>query len=247
MKTIAIFGCSFTAGHGVSLRRWVNWPAEMARYTNDSYKIVNCARGGTSMLYSLHMLDTYLKNFPKPDLVLFQFTTDARISWISDFYGEQDYTQIFDYLKLKDFLEKQGSPTDKYGHLDNFYRLYPKENVPFGFMTGGGSIKGTEKLAKLYYKTVGRNLLTTTETDAMVGHVKTLCKDIPHLTMTHSKKLYSHKSKFFLDNIDLCFEEMLGTDYFKKSIIDEGKHISEKALEKLGKLMYNECKKRGYL
>lgn len=247
MKTVAIFGCSFTAGHGSTKRRWVNWPAEMAVHTHDKYKIVNCAKGGTSMLYSLHMLDTYLKNFPKPDLILFQFTTDARVSWIADCYGEQDYTKIFNYWKYYDFLQNQGSDVTKYKHIKNLYRLYPKDEVSFGFMTAGGSIQGTEKLAKLYYGTIGRNLFTSTETDAMMSHMKVLCKDIPHITMTHSKKLYGVKSDYFLNNIDIDFETELGTDYFFKNIIDDGRHLSEKALEKLGKIVYNKIVERGLI
>ena len=247
MKTIAVFGCSFTAGHGGTKRRWVNWPAEMALHTKDNYKIVNCARGGTSMLYSLHMLDTYLKNFPKPDLILFQFTTDARVSWIADFYGEGDYKKVFNLYSYKDFLNKEGSDLEKYGHLENVYRLYPKDTVPFGFMTAGGSIPGTEKLAKLYYGTIGRNLFTPTETDAMMSHMKALCKDIPHMTITHSKNLYAVKSDYMLDNIDVDFETELGTKYFWKNIIDDGKHLSEKALEKVGKIVYNKCVERNYL
>jgi len=247
MKTIAVFGCSFTAGHGGTKRRWVNWPAEMALHTNDEYKIVNCARGGTSMLYSLHMLDTYLKNFPKPDLVLFQFTTDARVSWISDHYGQKDYTKVFNVYPYLDFLEKEGSDTEKYGHLKNVYRMYPKDNVRFGFMTAGGSIKGTEKLAKLYYGTVGRNLLTPTETDAMFSHVKFLCKDIPHLTITHSKRMYQVASDYMINNIDLDFETELGGEYFWNNVIDDGKHLSEEAIEKIGKIVYDKCVERKYL
>jgi hypothetical protein len=247
MKTIAIFGCSFTAGHGGTKRRWVNWPAEMAVYTHNKYKIVNCARGGTSMLYSVHMLETYLKNFPTPDLVLFQFTTDARVTWISDSYGENDYKKIFNYWKYYDFLKNQGSDVTKYKHLNNFYRIYPKEEVSFGFMTAGGSIVGTEKLAKLYYGTIGRNLLTTTETSAMLSHVKYLCRDIPHMTIVHSGNLFPYNKKDLVENIDIDFEKELGSQYFNENIIDDGHHLSEKALEKVGKIVYNKIVERGLI
>jgi len=248
MKTIAIFGCSFTAGHGHNQRRWINWPAEMALYTNDEYKIVNCARGGTSMLYSVHMLDTYLKNFPRPDLVLFQFTTDARVSWVSDAYGEKDYTKVFEYMTLREWLSREAhDDTDKYNYLRNVYRIYPRKEAPFGYMTAGGWIDGADELAKLYYGTIGRNLFTPTESDAMMSHVKYLTRDIPCMTITQSKDFYSVKSQHFKDNLDFSFDEALGKDYFENNIIDDGKHLSEQALQKLGKLVYLECKERKLL
>lgn len=244
MKTIAVFGCSFTAGHGGTQRRWVNWPAELAIQTKDKHKIVSCARGGTSMEYSAFMLDYYLKNYPKPDLIIFQFTTLHRVSWIPNDEQKQ-YKDLFDYWKYFDFLENQGSDTKKYGRLKNLYRLYPKENSDFGFMTSGGSIQGTKKLARLYYGTTGFNIFENIRPAMVLSYIKELAGDIPLLTIIHTDAFYHDPN--FIKNIDINCRDAIGADFFDANIIDDGRHISEKALSKFARVIYNTCKEREIL
>ena len=138
MKTIVVFGCSFS-----SAIEGFAWPAEMALHTNDRYKIVNCAIGGSSMMYSLHMLDLYLKSFDTPDVVLFQFTTKGRITWITDRRSNwnkeelkkgkntvlyrrqvkdiaflrryQEFYADFEYLTLPELEEKFSSQDNRFG------------------------------------------------------------------------------------------------------------------------------------
>lgn len=225
MKTIVVFGCSFS-----NPIREVSWPAEMALYTNDQYKIISCAKGGSNCMYSLYMLDLYLKNNPIPDLILFQFTTKGRVTWVR--------SEEFTYKNVK-------SQNKKYMNLKNLYTIEPNQHAQFGSIIRGKSRQAPE-LAKLYDATVGINLLETVNIDAIMSHVKFLCKDIPHLTLLHSITMSithpsNNFSEYLLNNIDLIFEVELGKRYFLDSIIDNGWHLNEEALSKVGKIVYNKC------
>lgn len=226
MKTIVVFGCSFS-----NTIREFSWPAEMALYTNDQYKIISCAKGGSNSMYSLYMLDLYLKNNPIPDLILFQFTTKGRVTWVQ--------SEEFTYKNVK-------SQNKKYMNLKNLYTIEPNQHAQFGSIIRGKSRQAPE-LAKLYDTTVGINLLETVNADATMSHVKFLCKNIPHLILLHSKTMYNNLSEYMSDNIDLIFEKELGKKYFINNITDAGWHLNEEALSKVGKIVYNKCIERGFL
>jgi len=244
MKTIATFGCSYTAGHGTSKRRWINWPAELSLLLNDKIKLINCAKGGTSIDYSVHVLETFLKSY-KPDIVLFQFTSPRRLSYLPNISPQDD---IFDLLTYKEYVEKTPCHENikDYCNLTNYYKYWLKDNIEWGFITPG-STKSTfsnQKLAKHYYSSVGENRISYTTYNAYFLYIKTLLKDVPHLLLSHDA---THESLLDSNNIDIDFKTALGTEYFEQNIIDEGKHLSKKALAKVAKTVYNELQLRNAL
>ena len=74
MKTINCFGCSFTQGVCKNLHTWPKALAEKL----PSYKIVNYGSGGTSVLWSIYLME----KFSKPDdIAIFQVTNSRRFTF----------------------------------------------------------------------------------------------------------------------------------------------------------------------
>jgi hypothetical protein len=245
MKTIATFGCSYTAGHGTSGRRWVNWPCELAIMLNDQVKVVNCAKGGTSIDFSVHALETLLKE-QSPDIVLFQVTSPSRFTFLPDIAPSKD---IFDLLQYQEYLKKTKGHerVDRnYRELENMYRYVLKDDVEWGFFTPGNttSPESDKKLAKLYYKNAGIDRLEYTKFNAYFNYIKTLCKDIPHLILSHD---LSWDRLVDFEYIDIDFKVALGEDYFNSKVIDEGKHLSHVGIIQIAKLLNAEIQKRNLL
>ncbi len=103
MKTINCFGCSFTQGVCKNLHTWPKALAEKL----PSYKIVNYGSGGTSVLWSIYLME----KFSKPDdIAIFQVTNSRRFTFWKD------------QLKVKKFLKQV---TENYWAFDvdiqNYY------------------------------------------------------------------------------------------------------------------------------
>jgi len=103
MKTINCFGCSFTQGIYENLHTWPKALAEKL----PSYKIINYGSGGTSVLWSIYLME----KFSKPDDIdIFQVTNARRFTFWKD------------HLKVEKFLNKV---TENYWALDidiqNYY------------------------------------------------------------------------------------------------------------------------------
>lgn len=245
MKRIATFGCSYTAGHGPDLLKWVNWPTELSFLFNDNIEIYNCAKGGTSIDYSVHALESFL-NYETPDLVLFQLSTPHRLTWISsdsDLSFEDMYS-INQYSNSN--IVSDSEVFKNYKSLNNYYKVDLISN--WGFITPGSTSSpySSNKLANAFYGTIGTNLIDKVKIKSLIHYIKThLLKDIPHLLLTHDG--YDLFNMIGNNSIDLDFKTALGTEYFDNQIIDNGRHLSHNALQEIAKILYNKVKKEGLI
>lgn len=244
MKTIATFGCSYTAGHGTFKKTWINWPAELSIIANDKIKIYNCAKGGTSIEYSLFALENFLKNYT-PDIVLFQLTSPNRFTYIPDDQNEQNIfktTSYYEYITRN--IPKKEIFQD-YKKLENHFLYTLNDSVQWGFITPGftKSIHSNKVFANLYYRLVGQNKIDTTKNKAYSKYLKDILKDIPHLILSHDVDVTNPP----YDIVDFNFKTILGEEYFDENVVDEGRHLSRPALQKLAKFIYSQLIEREYL
>ena len=106
---LAIFGCSWTYGVPLSWSQettsfkysknipqedFVNWTRELGKLDKD-FEIYNYAIPGTSIEFSLGMLERYLKN-PYCDHVIFQATRPYRYT-----YWSQDFDETLHFKKYE--------------------------------------------------------------------------------------------------------------------------------------------------
>jgi len=243
MKKIAVFGCSYSAGHGTSLYRWINWPTELLLLNNDNFKLYNCALGGSSIDYSVFCLHKFLSVI-KPDLVLFQFTTPLRYSWIPLRQQETNFNDFYNILTYKDLnIPTEEISTTKYMDLQNYNIVKIKRDVGWGFITPGSTTSPYSpiKFAKEFYGNVGDNMLDIPKLLSFVFYIKEfLLKNIPCLLLSHDK--YSLNSYIDTGFLDLDFKEVLGEEYFEKNVIDEGKHLSHDAIKKIAEIINEKIK-----
>lgn len=76
-KKIAIFGCSWSQGlEETSYNNWVQYLSQ--KYPQHNF--YNFAAAGTSIVYHTHLLESVTK-IEKFDIVIFQITSPARLTW----------------------------------------------------------------------------------------------------------------------------------------------------------------------
>ena len=230
MTCIATFGCSYTEGITGSD---YNWPAELAML-NNNFEIYNCAKSGTSVDYSLHVLENFLK-IKTPDIVLFQVTTPHRFTYITN-----TESNIFEIKK----------------YSENYYKFDIKDNKDLGFINAGSmslknnmrrgftNAKTIQEFALLYYKLAGKNVIDKTKFNAYFSYIKKLLKDIPHLIIAHDLSEDEWISSNF---IDFDIRKRLSDPVFESYIIDNGRHISRDGLVNVAKLLLQEIEERNMI
>lgn len=243
MKTIAVFGCSFSAGHGLSNYKWINWPTELLLLNNDKHILYNCALPGSNIDYSMFALYNFLK-YKKPDIVLFQFTFPLRHSWILLDEKLNSFNNLYNVVTYKDLnIPINEICTTKYLSLQNYNIVRLNQDVNWGYITPGSTnhLYSPIKFAEDFYTIIGDNLIDRVKFLSYIHYLKnSLLKDIPHLFLAHDK--YFLEGYVNTDFLDLDFKGVLGEEYFEKNVIDEGKHLSHEAIKKIAEIINERMK-----
>jgi hypothetical protein len=136
---IICLGCSFTAG--MPENGYYSW-AEKLSYIRPNDNIYNLSLGGSSILFSLYMLQE-IKKKVTADFIIFQITQPYRYTSIGDFNFEsailtktQNYTRLDPEVRLKQNILTVTTGSARYQWTtnkervkfsQNYYRNYSRE------------------------------------------------------------------------------------------------------------------------
>jgi len=207
MKTINCFGCSFTQGVCKNLHTWPKALAEKL----PSYKIVNYGSGGTSVLWSIYLME----KFSKPDdISIFQVTNPRRFTFWKD------------QLKVKKFLKQV---TENYWAFDvDIQNYYTQINTG---ILDDLSHKNYELARKIYLNANKKYFQTSYR--AEVDYASRLADFV----FAHQNFHYTWLPES--QNL-ISYQEQLSSKEWKDSAIDSGGHFSKEASIKQSEWIYKQ-------
>ena len=214
---LAIFGCSWTCGVPLSWSEqitsqkyksnipqedFINWTRELGKL-DKSLEIYNYSIPGTSIDFSLGMLERYLKN-PYCDYVIFQATRPYRYTyWSQDFDETAHFKKYepnvnqFDYSIL-DYVTIVDHHNDK-NKIWNFLNNPDQEN----------------QYVKKYFTNTSNEMFEN-KYNAIVSYVK----DKVDICFSHERNRLTNS-----------VQETLGDEIFENYWMDEGKHFGIKGTQ----------------
>lgn len=195
---LAVFGCSFSAG--ISINNNHNWVRDLAEIRQDD-EIYNFALGGTSALWSVHLLKKYKNYFDK---TIFQVTHPKRFTY----WKHHDSLEYFYKVKpnLYEYTETVRdnvfsiTPAIIHGHNQQYWKKYWNKN------------KNMVEFGKQIYKNLSEEQFT-------IEHE--LSTDY---AFTHADLCFFH-CKSDVDTRISSIEAELGFE-FNKNLLDDSKHLN---------------------
>jgi len=203
---IICLGCSWTAD-----RNGLSWPRELASECPD-HTVFNFAWSGTSVLFSLYMLEKTLSSKLKVDKIIFQITSDARVTLYKDFKFDIDKMMLKDsenYYKLKD--------------NDNFWAITPSLDFNV-YKTSSNHLKWKfiESFSKSYYSGFEQTMHFDLEYKIQCDYIK-----------RKSDLCFFHKGQITADldftpkNIVSIYNEINNEQLWQSFLCDEGSHFNK--------------------
>lgn len=144
---IVCVGCSFTAGMPDS---YYSWPEQLANLRPNN-TVYNLGVGGASLLFSIYILDKFLKT-TKADKIIFQITHPHRFTSIDETFSiddslkrENNYVRIDPYIRSHqnimtvtpgDVTMRWSKVYEKIKFARQYYRYYSKDlgNLEHSFL-----------------------------------------------------------------------------------------------------------------
>lgn len=194
-KKIAVFGCSWSQGLYPDLDNWVK---ELAKLLPD-YEFYNFSLGGTSLAYSIHLLEQIYDSDINFDITIFQATSEGRLTWWKSH-------NIFN------FLERHG---DNLFHIDKKNINDYVDKINYGTVFSKSDLNKNDKIfGRQYYSRLNLDM-TSIELRSLLEFAD-----------KRVNILFSHRSmkKYGLNYLSVF--DTLGEENFKKFVIDEGEHFS---------------------
>lgn len=203
---ILCLGCSWTADNNN-----ISWPSELAKIC-PNITVYNLAWPGTGLLYSIYMMEKILNSGILIDKVIFQITSDARLTLYKNF--EFNLENILDKTSFNYFRLKENDYfwTVQPGLL-NLKKLEPlNSNLP--------KWKYLESFAKIYYSALDQTTQFDVEFKVQCEYVKNKAD----FCFFHGRQS-PIDSTFELKNIDSIQALIDNEDLWKSFWIDDGKHF----------------------
>jgi hypothetical protein len=201
MSKIVCLGCSFTAGTNSESSSWVKSLAKL----HPEHKFYNLALAGSSLLHSIWILEEFLK-IDKPDLIIFQITTAARLTYYKE--EEIDRNGVFSFMRSIKNYNYMVFPNSIVSCIN---RGTLENRILFNYD------KSRILLATMYYSKLSKEKTFDVEYRALFTHVKKI-----------SDICFYHLERDINDPDTLSIEKILGKEKFKSFVIDgDGNHFGQ--------------------
>tara|TARA_Y200000002_G_C22684969_1_gene665583 strand:- start:1167 stop:1856 length:690 start_codon:yes stop_codon:yes gene_type:complete len=220
-KRLIVFGCSYSAGMP---DQKLSWPHTFAK-NNPEYDVINYARGGSSLQFSIAMLHKFLKTNNDMDntKIVFQITSPGRYTYniqqILDaddtFYISENYKQIKNTPKIQAIVPNWNE--------EAFTKRAEKE------ILSKTQLQLYKDMIKHYPE-----ICTDIEFESQASYVKSICD----FTFYHMQKKSSIPRYLSIkyNNIP-CIYSILGQKKFKKYVIDNGHHFGPAGFKYVAKFV----------
>jgi hypothetical protein len=229
MRNIRILGCSFTQGIENLERHGSNWVHYFRDLVDTKYTIYNYSQAGTGVMWHSYILNKLKKKYPD-DIYICQITNPGRYAWWPEHMDINNFEMIcFDREisfadGLKEYLINHEKVT--FFNFGVVYNRKPEDQ----------RLKDSDlQFARDYYDRTNTTHHWAINVNYMINNSD---YSFFHLQGTKEKYLNYISS----EHIIFSSEEMIGSEIFKKEIIDGGKHLSNNGNKMVAEHVYKNIK-----